>query len=221
MESISTKESEEPVTPVPEKADPETPAKSKAKPFWVYFVPIIFILIGVAIIDWQDWVSWIEIHWIYYLITIVFIPIWYKIGSKMTTMNSKAAIVVNIEDGTIWPIVVGRNMWKNMKKIGKPLQAWSTPDGESVELIRRFDEDKMEIEYPFSAEFSDLKLAAISGQYNKLIMELKKQYETNHELKDQQDLQVVKNSIRKGQKYAKQLNEIFEDIIDPSDEGTE
>jgi hypothetical protein len=194
----------------------DKPERKRPLPFIVILIALGVTMAAIAMLSGH--IGW-NIHAGLYGVSVLAIIVWYPIAKRMTINDTKAAIVVDIDNGTIWPIIVGREMWKAMEKVGKPLQAFETPSGTGIELLKRFDPDSMELEYPYPDELTDIHIAMISGKYKAIIEELRKLRIEVHELRDNKDLQVAREGLKRGRMYAMQLNDIFSDIMDP--EGPE
>jgi hypothetical protein len=171
-----------------------------------YLIPII--LIGGSIL-------YFGLRLMFLVALVVGCIVWSYWGRKMETRDAKLALVVDIEGGTVAPLIIGRKRWATAVKVGRPYLAFRTPSGLSVEVIKEYKAELNQVIYPTTGTFSDVYIASIPSRYGELIDELVRLSKENMHSKTEVELEALK----KTRAHNAILSEMMNDLLVPKKGG--
>lgn len=154
---------------------------------------------------------------VYLAALIVGVFAWNYWGRRMAFSDPKLALVVNVEEGTVAPLFIGRKRWSDATKTGRPGLAFRTPGGLSVEILKSYDVSANVAEYPDDIGFSDLMIAAVPKRYGELIDEYAKLQKELMQSRSEASVEAVKIA----RKHISNFSALMDEIMSPSDSVTE
>lgn len=139
--------------------------------------------------------------------------VWSYWGRRIEARDGKLALIVDVEGGTVAPLIIGRSRWSKAAKQGRPYLTFRTPAGLSVEVVQSYDPNTNTVIYPPAGDYSDVFIASIPDRYGDLINELTKLKKENMADKTEIDLK----SVEMARAHNVKLSSMIDDLLIPKE----